>query len=143
MKISRSDGQSLVEFALVIPIFVFMFIAFIDLGRAIYTYAELSNAVREGTRYAIVNPTCMVGAENAIIDVIHHYAINLNPADMSIIFTPTLTPPCPDNPDNIVKISITYIYHPITPGLQLLVGPANAITFEAHSSALVAPLYQR
>ena len=145
-----SLGQALVEFALVIPLLIFMFIAFIDLGRAIFFYAELSNAVREGTRYAIVHSTCADGAESAIINVVSHYSASLNPADMTVVITPSLTPDhsktppsCPVIDDMKVTVSGRYIYRPITPGLQALLGPSNVISLEAHSTASVAPLYQR
>lgn len=48
-------GQALVEFALIIPIFMLIAIGIFEGARAIYTYNALSNAVREGLREAIVN----------------------------------------------------------------------------------------
>ena len=50
-----SRGQALVEFALVIPIFLLLLIALFDLGRAVFAYNTLTNAAREGARLAIVN----------------------------------------------------------------------------------------
>lgn len=43
------------EVALVLPIFLLMFVALFDLGRAVFAYNTLSNASREGVRLAIVN----------------------------------------------------------------------------------------
>jgi Flp pilus assembly protein TadG len=51
----RQGGQSLVEFALVAPLFFLILFAIIEAGRFIYYYETLSNATREGARYAIVN----------------------------------------------------------------------------------------
>lgn len=51
----RSRGQALVEFALIIPLFVLIAIGIFEGARAIYTYNALSNAVTEGLREAIVN----------------------------------------------------------------------------------------
>ena len=48
-------GQALVEFALVLPIFVLLLVAIFDLGRAVFAYNTLTNAAREGARMAIVN----------------------------------------------------------------------------------------
>lgn len=50
-----SSGQALVEFALIIPIFMLVTVGIFEGGRAIYTYNALSNAVNEGLREAIVN----------------------------------------------------------------------------------------
>ena len=52
---SKGTGQSLAEFALVLPIFLVLFFAVIDLGSAIFTFNSLTNAAREGARLAIVN----------------------------------------------------------------------------------------
>ena len=51
----RRRGQALVEFALVIPIFLLVMVAMFDLGRAVFAYNTLTNAAREGVRLAIVN----------------------------------------------------------------------------------------
>lgn len=48
-------GQALVEFALIIPIFMLVVVGIFEGGRAIYTYNALSNAVSEGLREAIVH----------------------------------------------------------------------------------------
>src|SRR6185295_18346888 len=51
----HGTGQSLAEFALVLPIFLVLFFAIFDLGSAVFTYNSLTNAAREGARLAIVN----------------------------------------------------------------------------------------
>lgn len=49
---ARSRGQGLVEFALVIPIFLVMLFGIIDVGRYVYMSSTLSQAAREGARLA-------------------------------------------------------------------------------------------
>jgi hypothetical protein len=51
----RSPGQTLVEFALVIGIFLVMILALFDFGRAVFGTSSLGNAARMGARTAIVN----------------------------------------------------------------------------------------
>jgi Flp pilus assembly protein TadG len=51
----RSRGQSLAEFALVIPIFLLLMVSIFDLGRAVFAYNTVTNAAREGARFAAVN----------------------------------------------------------------------------------------
>jgi Flp pilus assembly protein TadG len=53
----RSSGQSLVEFALVFPIFILVLAAIIDFGLGMYSYMTVINAVREGGRLAVTNCT--------------------------------------------------------------------------------------
>ena len=52
---SRSRaGQALVEFALVLPIFLVAIFGLIDVGRLVYQHSVLSQAAREGARLAAV-----------------------------------------------------------------------------------------
>jgi Flp pilus assembly protein TadG len=50
----RSRGQSLVEFALVVPIFLFLVFALVDAARMMYAYNTISLSAREGARIASV-----------------------------------------------------------------------------------------
>ena len=50
----RARGQSLVEFALVLPVFLFMLFGLIDVGRFVFQSSTLSQAAREGARLASV-----------------------------------------------------------------------------------------
>lgn len=50
-------GQSLVEFALVLPLILLLIMGVIDLGRGIFAFNEVSNAARAGGRTGIVNQT--------------------------------------------------------------------------------------
>lgn len=49
-----SRGQALVEFALVIPIFLLMLFGLVDMARIVYFNSTLSQAAREGARLAAV-----------------------------------------------------------------------------------------
>lgn len=51
----RERGQAMVEFALVLPIFLLVLLGVFDFGRAIYAYNAVANAAREGARTAIIN----------------------------------------------------------------------------------------
>lgn len=47
---TSQDGQGLVEFALVLPVFLLAVIGVFDVGRLVYTSSALSQAAREGAR---------------------------------------------------------------------------------------------
>src|SRR5689334_6534843 len=51
----RKPGQALVEFALVLPVFLLIVFGLIDGGRLVFTYNTVSNAARTSARVAIVN----------------------------------------------------------------------------------------
>jgi Flp pilus assembly protein TadG len=60
----RTHGQALVEFALVLPIFLVAMFGLIDVGRLIYQHSVLSQAAREGARLAAVE-AYWVGSSDA------------------------------------------------------------------------------
>jgi hypothetical protein len=51
----KTRGQSMVEFALILPILMFLLMGFFDLGRVVLAHDALGHAAREAARYAIVN----------------------------------------------------------------------------------------
>ncbi len=55
MKRRAIRGQALVEFALVLPLFVLLLLAIFDFGRVIWARNVLENAARESARQAIVH----------------------------------------------------------------------------------------
>ncbi len=55
MRTIWSRGQSLVEFALVLPILLLLFFGVVDGARLVYSYNAVSNAAREAGRTAIIN----------------------------------------------------------------------------------------
>lgn len=59
-------GQSLVEFALTLPILLLLLLGTVDLGLGFKTYITLSNASREGARWITINPSDQAGARSRI-----------------------------------------------------------------------------
>jgi TadE-like protein len=62
----RQRGQGLVEFAVVLPVFLMMLFGIVDFGRVVWATNSLTNAATEATRFAIVHggspsDTCPVG----------------------------------------------------------------------------------
>jgi hypothetical protein len=48
-------GQALVEFALILPVFVLLIVGIFDFGRVVWATTSVTNAAREAARYAIVH----------------------------------------------------------------------------------------
>ncbi len=61
----RDDGGSLVELALVCPIFLLLLFAAIDLGRAFYVKLEVVSAAHAGAEYGSQNPSDIAGMQAA------------------------------------------------------------------------------
>ncbi len=53
----RQRGSALLEYAVIVTVFLMLIFGIIDFGRALYTYHYLSNAARDATRWSAVNGT--------------------------------------------------------------------------------------
>src|SRR3954452_4756204 len=54
-------GQSLVEFALLLPVIALLVLGTTDLGRAFFAYQRLTNAVMQGALFGVHYPTQLTG----------------------------------------------------------------------------------
>lgn len=156
MKLKRNrKGQSLVEFALLLPLLLFLVMGLFDIGRAVFYYSVLNTAVREGTRYAIVQPVCkykgtgctggdldtypvVCGEEHAsanteTCDVVMSRLFNLPELSTSSI---TINHTLSATNDPMVSIDIDFLFDPITPGLGLI----NNLTIHVNSQMLMTPI---
>ena len=101
----RSQGQALVELALILPLFLVLFVAALDLGRLFYSQITVNDAAREGALEASRNPTSFLPntactSANRESNRIMCRALNearggfvtVAPADVALACTPS---PCP------------------------------------------------
>lgn len=121
-------GQSLVEFALLIPALLLMIVMVFDLGRAVYYSSVLHNAAREAARYGIVYPKDVIGMEQKAID----YAVGLN-LKIPDNFIPAISIINPTNKPNLptpsVIVYIRYDFDPATPLVSSFL-PGGKITLK-------------
>lgn len=153
---NQSRAQSLVEFALLLPVLFFLVMGLFDVGRAVLYYAVLNSAVREGTRYAVVqsdcdfqsNPgTCRGGyAESYPVDcnsaastasisscnAIRDKLFNIGDLSTSVITINRIT----NIDDPVIRIDIDFQFEPITPGLGLI----GSLPIRVSSQMLIAPI---
>jgi Flp pilus assembly protein TadG len=83
MKCQR--GQSLVEFALMVPLFALLLFGLLDFGRVIYTQNTLAQAAREATRVAILEPTSSSTKFDAIRAAARSAAVGVALSDDDIL----------------------------------------------------------
>lgn len=67
-KTKKSKGQSLVEFALILPILLLLILGALDIGRIITTKIAVTNAAREGANFLSRNAFVDEEANQADID---------------------------------------------------------------------------
>jgi hypothetical protein len=63
----KSQGQSMVEFALLLPFLVLLIVGIFDLGRVFFSLITITNAAREGARYGTLHPSDEAGMEAAAV----------------------------------------------------------------------------
>ena len=69
-------GQELVEYALILPLFLILILGILDLGRVVYYYSAMQNVVREGARYGSIHLEDD-GIETTICNLIMNRAIGV------------------------------------------------------------------
>ena len=135
---ARASGQAMVEFALVAPIFFLLLFGIIEGGRFIFYYETLSNATREGTRYAIVHgekSTCPSGpgadcdpAGDNVVDRVEAAAFGALGTSLDV--DPEW--PAGNQWGKTVTVTARYTYNTLVPLV-----PLPAITIEAESSGVI------
>jgi Flp pilus assembly protein TadG len=134
---SRSRGQSLVEFALGITVFLTILIGLVDLARAAWLFNGVSDAAREIARVTSVHPgtgtlggssqtTSAVAGERALVpglSVTSYACIDIAGA--------SVTGTCQSG--DWVKVSVRTSFQPILP----LLSAFGTITFTTASSAKI------
>lgn len=126
---NRSLGQSLVEFALVLPVFLLFFAAALDLGRVFYANITLNNAAREGAFQAAITPALYVEngacdqATNRVVCRIQNETtgsmIAIAPTDIDVTCS---VPGCAEAPGSLVTVEVRGKFRLITPLLSMVFG---------------------
>ncbi len=118
----RGDGQSLVEFALVLPIFMLIVAGIADFGMLLYSNMTAINAAREGARLSITAP----GDTSAVEARVRAMSTGLSQADLTVTTScerpdaaPATTFHACTAPDwesgDAVVVTVDYTYHMIWP----------------------------
>ena len=122
----RTRGQSLVEFALVIPIFLLIVFALIDMGRLVYINNALSEGAREGARWGSVDLRA--------VDAAGRTSVGTRAANsLAAVPNPTVTVTCVDGVSSLATttcgsgdVLVVRVDSPVTmftPILAQIVGP--------------------
>ena len=122
-------GQALVEFALLVPIFLILLFAIVDFGMGFHSWITVTNSAREGARLGAV-----AGTEQQIIDRVHDTATLINEeTNMDVLVTNAQ-----GLPGESVVVQVDYDYDLITPLASLvafLTGDIIGPTLELSSTA--------
>lgn len=118
----KEDGQAMLEFALVLPIFLLILCGIIDFGWLFYNQLALNNICREGARYAVVNTD-----ENYSVDEILRHIDNyiedtyvIGDVDISVTYSRPLDPIGGD-----VTVAAQKEFRYLTPVISTVTGRAT------------------
>jgi Flp pilus assembly protein TadG len=137
MKRQGEKGQTLVELALVLPVFLMLFFAILDGARLAMDYNTVAHAAREGARYAVVHgstSTSPIGPgvnESNLTDYVNQYLDQLPAADLTV--KPTWLTGT-SGPGSKVKVNVTYTF---LPAVGSLVGLSNVSFGSATTMVIV------
>lgn len=127
-------GQTLVEFALILPIFVVILVGIFDGGRLVFANHTVNNAAREGGREATVNQT---EADIQARAAQHAVALDIAPGDVVVTYLPTV--PGQDCSSAAIQgeslqsvgclavVQVPYTYFAATPIIGALIGPIDLV----------------
>jgi Flp pilus assembly protein TadG len=123
----NSAGQTLVEFALIVPIFILVIMGVFDVGRAIYAYSTINNAAHEAARLAIVDQNTADVREEAVGRAV---GVNVAVGDVTVRWLSanyTDVAPCNATPrfGCAVEVTVAYEFNAATPILSTLMGPID------------------
>jgi hypothetical protein len=132
-RVQDSRGQTLVEFAIVLPIILVILLGTLDFARAVFVYNTLSESARQGARVAIVNQN---SADVAATAVAYAPTTGLTDAGVTACFkapatllrdcaSPAVDACVPLRPGCLAIVTTEIDYQPLTPILAELVGPIS------------------
>ena len=79
------QGQSLVEFALVLPVLLLLVVGAMDFARLFTTKIVLTNAAREGANYLSLYPSDFSGTQTAINNELQNITLDESPSILCTI----------------------------------------------------------
>jgi Flp pilus assembly protein TadG len=128
-------GQALVEFTMILPIFLMLLFGLVDFGRGFYTWLLVTNAAREGARIAAVQSDGAVIDQRIYDSFCDNYpsSCGIDPTKLDITKTNVQGPR-----GEAVQIDLEYEFEFATPIGEIMQvvsgGTITAPTITAHSS---------
>src|SRR5690349_14902939 len=93
ISLKKQDGQSVTEFALVLPILAFLLFAVIQFGIVFNNWVQLTDATRAGARKGAVSRHLGASqAQTACQNAVRASATNLKATDLTAVCTSTWQP---------------------------------------------------
>lgn len=138
-------GQALPEFALVLPVFLLLVMGVVDFGRGILYFNMLDNAAREGARTGIISgdtvqQICQTMVGFAQVPDLGSTSCSSIASDTpwhdgNNVLTLTVHRGTPGSATDPVKVTVNYLFTPITPLIDRAVGIATGGSIQITASS--------
>jgi Flp pilus assembly protein TadG len=102
-------GQSMIEYALILPLMVLVVAGIFDLGRAFYASISITNAAREGARYGTLHPNDYPGIKTAAVNEAQSSNIVINANDV-VITCPDFIAPTGCDRGQPLRVTVNHLY---------------------------------
>lgn len=116
---AQTGGQSLVEFALLLPVMLMMFFGTVEFGRLWFTKLTIRHAVVEATRFAVTGNRLSdpeTGDPLSRVESIEQHL--LNSAYSFDIEQIDIDPDDGGGPEEVVRVTVTCVYNYTLPGFK-------------------------
>ncbi|MBN2392125.1 MAG: pilus assembly protein [Anaerolineae bacterium] len=119
-------GQSIIEFALVLPIIIMLMLGLLDFGRAFFTLIALDDAADEGASYASIRPNDVDGIQQRTVEASTRL-ISIETADVSVVYPSSLSVGQP------ITVTVDFFFDIYTPFVAGLL-PEGELTLQGSST---------
>ena len=139
----RSRGQSLAEFALVVPVLLLLTLMAIDFGRVYLGWVNLQNMARIAANFAANNPTAWATNDAAVKAKYQNQIIaDAKQNNCTLPLTggiqtapdPTFSNPANPSIGDTVQVQLNCTFTIITPVIRNIVGSGGALTVSSSST---------
>ncbi len=109
--LKNERGTTIVEFALILSLFVLIILGIMNFGRALWAYSAMAHVAREGARYAIVRGSESGRATTAaeIRNYVQGRAGPLGPVEVTTSWIPD------NKPGSVVEVRVQYDFSSVLP----------------------------
>jgi len=134
----REDGSALIEMAVTFPLLFTLLFCFMELCLAFYSRDMISEAAREGTRYAMFHgascPNSSSPACEATATDVNSYVTGLGWPNLAggAMTVDTTYPDGNESVGSLVQVRITYVFT-----IHMAFVPANSLTMTSTSEAYI------
>ena len=122
--IKNHKGQSLVEFAIILPIILLLLMGMAEFGMMLNSYLAIQNSSREGARLGIVG-----GTDLQINSVVTATSPSLTSSNLTVLITPLAGS---RTSGGTLTVSLNYNYHTTVPIIGAIL--KNVVVLHAQTS---------